>query len=122
MTGLTADPEFLSMITYIAYTHDDRILAVDTVRAYYTSNNYMVEVDILLPKKMKLREAHDIGEALQIKLEQLPEVERAFVHLDYEYAHSHLDEHPSLKVARHSEEKTEKSETTESVKIVKLLD
>ena len=31
--------------------------------------------------------AHDIGEALQNKLERLPEIERAFVHLDYEVSH-----------------------------------
>jgi divalent metal cation (Fe/Co/Zn/Cd) transporter len=36
---------------------------------------------------MPLREAHDIGEALQEKLERLPEIERAFVHLDYEFTH-----------------------------------
>lgn len=54
MTGLTADPEFLSMVTYIAYKHEG-IDAVDTVRCYYTSNNYIVEVDILLPETMKLK-------------------------------------------------------------------
>jgi len=34
-----------------------------------------------------LKEAHTIGETLQDKLEKLPEVERAFVHLDYECEH-----------------------------------
>ena len=33
---------------------------------------------------MQLKETHDIGMALQYKVEALPEVERAFVHLDYE--------------------------------------
>uniref|UniRef100_A0A0A0LXC5 Cation efflux protein cytoplasmic domain-containing protein n=1 Tax=Cucumis sativus TaxID=3659 RepID=A0A0A0LXC5_CUCSA len=32
-------------------------------------------------------EAHAIGETLQIKIEKLPEVERAFVHLDFECEH-----------------------------------
>jgi divalent metal cation (Fe/Co/Zn/Cd) transporter len=36
---------------------------------------------------MPLSKAHDIGEALQEKLEQLPEVERAFVHVDFEFTH-----------------------------------
>ena len=36
---------------------------------------------------MPLSEAHDIGEALQNKLEKLEEVERAFVHLDFEGFH-----------------------------------
>ncbi|GFP98023.1 metal tolerance protein 4 [Phtheirospermum japonicum] len=37
-----------------------------------------------LPEDLPLIEAHAIGESLQIKIEELPEVERAFVHLDYE--------------------------------------
>lgn len=36
---------------------------------------------------MSLREAHDIGESLQMKIESLPMVERAFVHLDFETTH-----------------------------------
>lgn len=44
-------------------------------------------VDIALPGDMQLHQAHDIGTDLQIKLEALPEIERAFVHIDYEYAH-----------------------------------
>jgi divalent metal cation (Fe/Co/Zn/Cd) transporter len=45
-------------------------------------------VDIELPEDMSLREAHDIGESLQNKLEALTEVERAYVHLDYESSHT----------------------------------
>ncbi|KAG2403855.1 Metal tolerance protein [Vigna angularis] len=60
---------------------------IDTVRAYTFGSHYFVEVDIVLPADMQLQEAHDIGESLQEKLELLPEIERAFVHLDYEYSH-----------------------------------
>lgn len=63
------------------------------MRAYAVSERYFVELDLHLPKRMRLREAHDIGEALQLKLEQVPEVERAFVHLDYETEHRAEDEH-----------------------------
>ena len=45
------------------------------------------QVDIELPEDTPLKEAHAIGETLQDKLEKLPEVERAFVHLDYECGH-----------------------------------
>jgi divalent metal cation (Fe/Co/Zn/Cd) transporter len=45
------------------------------------------QVDIELPEDLPLKEAHAIGETLQIKLEKLPEVERAFVHLDFECDH-----------------------------------
>lgn len=45
------------------------------------------KVDIELPEELPLKEAHTIGETLQNKIEKLPEVERAFVHLDYECEH-----------------------------------
>ncbi len=47
---------------------------------------------------MPLKEAHDIGEGLQVKLEKLSPVERAFVHLDYEYEHSPEHDHELEKV------------------------
>lgn len=34
-----------------------------------------------------LRMTHDVAEELQIKLESLPDVERAYVHVDYETSH-----------------------------------
>ena len=36
---------------------------------------------------MPLSEAHDIGESLQKNIEELDEVERCWVHLDYEVDH-----------------------------------
>ena len=50
-------------------------------RAYTFGKSFFVEVDIVLAPDMPLHQAHDIGEALQNKLEALPEVERAFCHL-----------------------------------------
>ncbi|KAI9357314.1 cation efflux family-domain-containing protein [Zopfochytrium polystomum] len=85
--GKGADPAFLSRLTYIAMTHSPKILQVDTCRAYSSGAGYFVEVDVVLPPEMPLCEAHDVGEALQVKLEQIPTVERAFVHLDYETSH-----------------------------------
>lgn len=42
---------------------------------------------------MTLKESHDISEALQTNIESLAEVERAFVHCDYEFNHLPADEH-----------------------------
>ncbi|TPX38129.1 hypothetical protein SmJEL517_g00166 [Synchytrium microbalum] len=87
IVGTTASPAFLQRLTYLALTHDPRVQQVDTCRAYNAGSDFWVEVDIVLPPDMVLAEAHDIGEALQMKLEQLPNVERAFVHLDFETEH-----------------------------------
>ena len=93
LVGHTADRRFLSKLTWIAANHDKRIETVDTVRAYTFGVNYLVEVDVQLSPDMPLQHAHDIGESLQQKLESLDEVERAFVHLDFETLHSPSSEH-----------------------------
>lgn len=93
LTGHTASPGFLKRITWIALNHHPDVKQIDTVRAFHFGNNFLVEVDIVLPEDMKLRQSHDIGETLQLKIERLPEVERAFVHLDYESDHHPNSEH-----------------------------
>ncbi|EXB93654.1 Metal tolerance protein 4 [Morus notabilis] len=87
LVGQSAPPEVLQKLTYLVLRHHPLIRRVDTVRAYTFGVLYFVEVDIELPEDLPLKEAHAIGESLQIKIEELPEVERAFVHLDYECDH-----------------------------------
>ncbi|XP_068659551.1 metal tolerance protein 4 [Aristolochia californica] len=87
LIGQSAPPEMLQKLTYLVIRHDQQIKRVDTVRAYTFGVLYFVEVDIELPEELPLKEAHAIGESLQIKIEELPEVERAFVHLDFECDH-----------------------------------
>ncbi|KAG2679580.1 hypothetical protein I3760_11G056600 [Carya illinoinensis] len=87
LIGRTAPPDFLAKLTYMIWNHHEDIQHIDTVRAYTFGSQYFVEVDIVLPEDMYLNQAHNIGETLQEKLEQLPEVERAFVHIDFEFTH-----------------------------------
>ncbi|KAK7847037.1 metal tolerance protein 10 [Quercus suber] len=87
LIGRTAPPDFLAKITYLIWNHHEEIKHIDTVRAYTLGSHYFVEVDIVLPEDMFLNKAHNIGETLQEKLELLPEVERAFVHIDFEFTH-----------------------------------
>ncbi|KAJ4724100.1 Metal tolerance protein [Melia azedarach] len=86
LVGQSAPPEILQKLTYLVIRHPE-IKRIDTVRAYTFGVLYFVEVDIELPEDLPLKEAHAIGETLQNKIEKLPEVERAFVHLDYECDH-----------------------------------
>lgn len=87
LIGVAAPQEVRGLITYISMTHDDRITHIDTVRAYHSGPRIIVEVDIVMPQDMSLRDTHDIAESLQIKLEALPDVERAYVHVDWEVEH-----------------------------------
>lgn len=86
LVGQSAPPDVLQKLTYLVIRHP-LVKRIDTVRAYTFGVLYFVEVDIELPEDLPLIQAHAIGETLQIKIEKLPEVERAFVHLDYECEH-----------------------------------
>lgn len=124
LIGVSADTSMLQWITYIcqssvppnsflpflpskltntknpssppAMTHSPQILALDTVRAYHSGPRIIVEVDIVMAPGETLRATHDVAEELQVKLESLPDVERAYVHIDYET--SHKPEHGLKKI------------------------
>ncbi|CAD6188550.1 unnamed protein product [Caenorhabditis auriculariae] len=93
LSGKSAEPEFINRIIKVCIDHDPRISHLETVYVYHYGTKFLVEVHIVLDEKMYLRDAHDISEALQINIESLPEVERAFVHTDYEFNHHPEDEH-----------------------------
>ncbi|KAI8377802.1 cation efflux family-domain-containing protein [Radiomyces spectabilis] len=88
LTGQAASASDLQQLTYMAYRFSNKIVAVDTVRAYHIGDRLLVEIDIVLPPDCPLQEAHDVGEALQDALEMMDNVERAFVHLDYSSEHA----------------------------------
>eukprot|EP00475_Leptophrys_vorax_P016108 TRINITY_DN2251_c0_g1_i1.p1 TRINITY_DN2251_c0_g1~~TRINITY_DN2251_c0_g1_i1.p1 ORF type:complete len:408 (+),score=139.28 TRINITY_DN2251_c0_g1_i1:67-1290(+) len=87
LVGKSAPADFIAKVAYFAMKFDERILAVDTVICYHLGSNLIAEVHILLPEDMPLAEAHDIGQALEDKLETWPTIERAYVHLDIDTDH-----------------------------------
>jgi len=88
LIGVTADTPMLQHITYISMTHSPLILSLDTVRAWHSGPRLIVEVDIVIDQNQTVKESHDVAESLQIKLESLPDVERCYVHIDYETDHA----------------------------------
>ncbi|KAF8588346.1 CDF-like metal transporter [Ramaria rubella] len=87
LAGKSAPHEFLQLIIYKAMTFSDEIEKLDTVRAYHSGPDYFVEVDVVMPANTELWRAHDLAQRLQDKIELLPNVERAFVHVDHETEH-----------------------------------
>ncbi|GMH32244.1 hypothetical protein BSKO_00078 [Bryopsis sp. KO-2023] len=81
--GLGAPDEFVSDLERIANTHDPE-LEVDVIRAYHFGAKYFVEVDVVVPAMKTVAESHDVALGLQKKIEMLNDVERAFVHVDYQ--------------------------------------
>lgn len=109
LAGKSAPHDFIQLITYKAATFSDEIEKVDTVRAYHASflsrfllpmgtiterlslqsgPDYFVEIDIVMASETPLWKAHDIAQVLQDKIEVLPGVDRAFVHVDHETTHA----------------------------------
>jgi len=95
LAGRSAPHDFLQLLIYKAATFSGDIEKIDTVRAYHSGPNYFVEVDIVMAGNTPLWKAHDISQQLQDKIEVLPNVERAFVHVDHEW--THVPEHRKSK-------------------------
>uniref|UniRef100_A0A914HMZ5 Cation efflux protein cytoplasmic domain-containing protein n=1 Tax=Globodera rostochiensis TaxID=31243 RepID=A0A914HMZ5_GLORO len=93
LSGRSAKPAFINRIIKVCIDHDKRIKFIDTVFVYHFGLRFLVEVHIGLDVDMRLKEAHDIAESLQNSIESLPDVERAFLHVDYEFEHKPQDEH-----------------------------
>lgn len=87
LIGKSADTETLQLITYVSMTHSPLIKQIDTVRAWHSGPRLVVEVDVVMEPEESLRVSHDVAEELQMKLESLPDVERAYVHVDFETTH-----------------------------------
>lgn len=89
LSSKMADKDYLNELTFLARNCDPRLVAVDTVRAVTSGSGYIVEIDLVLPPDMPLREAHDIGEKFQMFLErhETLNVARAYLHLDWEVDH-----------------------------------
>ena len=95
LTGGAASPAMLRKLTFMSFQHDPRIAKVDTVRAYYGGSKLFVEIHIVMDPVTPLWLAHDVGESLEQDVEAyfFQDVERAFVHVDYETTHRPSSEH-----------------------------
>jgi hypothetical protein len=61
-------------------------------RFYFTlTKDYYVEIDVVMDANTPLWKAHDLSQQLQDKLEVLPNVGRAFVHVDHETTHTPVE-------------------------------
>ncbi|KAH8652479.1 hypothetical protein BX600DRAFT_386541 [Xylariales sp. PMI_506] len=87
LVGIVASVEMQQLITYVCVTHSPAVQGIDTVRVYHSGPRLIAEVDIVMDPEASLRYTHDVAEELQMKLEDLPDIERAYVHVDYETTH-----------------------------------
>ncbi|KAG2440331.1 hypothetical protein HXX76_004436 [Chlamydomonas incerta] len=82
MIGLGAPDALVLKVIQLGAAHHPN-MQLDRVTAYHHGSNMVVEVEVLLPPDMSVRESHDIAQELQHKIEALDSVERAYVHVDW---------------------------------------
>ncbi|KAH9809882.1 hypothetical protein DFH28DRAFT_1132666 [Melampsora americana] len=87
LAGQSAPVDFMQKVVYKAMTFSSHIEKIDSCKCYHVGPNYFVEIDIVMNGNTPLWLSHDLGQELQDKLETLPRVDRAFVHLDHETNH-----------------------------------
>lgn len=117
LVGKVADETFIEQVKEMTHDHHDAML-LDAIRAYFFGQKYIVELEVVLPANMSVKNSHDIALALQHKVEvgllklhvvfrevdihltnsskAHDEVERAFVHVDYQ-----VRDEPEHKVSEH---------------------
>ena len=113
LTGAAASAEDRNVLLYLTMRFAKTINSIQGCQAYHAGDKLNVEVDVVLDQGMTLRDSHDLGESLQYGesskqsdlapfapaahiplrlrranrsatvLESVPNVDRAFVHLDY---------------------------------------
>ena len=96
LTGKVAPQDFIEELVEIADNFDERIKEVDHCRAYHFGPKFLVELEVVMERDTLLYESHDLGMDLQYEIEGREEVERCFVHIDYESRD--YDEHVVSKV------------------------
>lgn len=83
LTGCAATADERNILLYLTMRFAKTIKQIQGLQAYHSGDKLNVEVDLVLDENTNLRDSHDLGESLQYVLESVPNVDRAFVHLDY---------------------------------------
>lgn len=83
LTGIGVEDRVLKKLLYLAWRFSPVVDGYKSITAYHAGDGIWVEVDILMDEKTPLEHLHDISETLQMSLEALDEVDRAFVSVDY---------------------------------------
>lgn len=58
------------------------VKGLNDLRSHYVGDKIHVEIHIEVNKTTTTQESHDIGKQVQFALEELPEVQKAFIHID----------------------------------------
>lgn len=81
LMGKSADEELLKKISSIALRVKG-VKGLNDLRSYYVGNKFHIEIHIEVSKNETIENSHSIGKMVQYSIEDLKEVQKAFVHID----------------------------------------
>ncbi|PWZ01277.1 hypothetical protein BCV70DRAFT_199620 [Testicularia cyperi] len=82
LSGAVATPIDISKCLYCIVRFNS-VRSVSAFELFHSGDNLIVEADIVLPHSISLKESHDLGEIITYCTENIAEVERSYIHLDY---------------------------------------
>lgn len=82
LSGAVGSAQDISRALYLSIRFRS-VISVSAMEVYHAGDDMIVEADIVLPHGLALKEAHDLGEIITYCTENLTQVERAYIHLDY---------------------------------------
>ncbi len=81
LMGQAPEPALMEEIKMAALA-EKGVKAINTARAHYVGNFIHVEIHVEVDKDLPTLESHAIGEEVERRIESIPSIEKAFVHLD----------------------------------------
>lgn len=81
LSGRVADPDEYRRMLYLI----TRFTApkVSYLEVYHAGTELICEADVQFPKETSFEEVHNVSEAIQVALECLEDVNRAYIHADF---------------------------------------
>ena len=84
VTGKSAPEDYIKTVKDLV-TKEYGVEGVNRVIAYFSGAKYNVEVDVIVGRHMSGEELLKVESRVQVMLEDLPDVERAYVHVSIFY-------------------------------------
>lgn len=81
LMGRSADDRFIFDVAKVALKVDG-VKGLNDIRSHYVGDKLHIEIHIEVDRNTKTEISHDIGKLVQIDIEKMEEVQKAFVHID----------------------------------------
>ncbi len=81
LMGRSADDRFIFDVAKVALKVEG-VQGLNDIRSHYVGDKLHIEIHIEVDKNTKTKVSHDIGKLVQLDIEKMDEVQKAFVHID----------------------------------------